>query len=200
MRLSSKVVNQSKPIILFLLITPSIYWVVMLAQGNLGVNPIDKLMDELGQMALRLIIATLIISSLSQFKLLRALQNIRRMIGLLAFYYVLSHFLTYIVLDHFFNWKFIIKDVVKRPFITFGFISFILLLPLVFSSTNTMVKKLTFKIWKRLHSLIYIIAPLAALHFYLLTKADKSEPLIYLGIILLLLLWRLYYKIIKKFI
>ena len=200
MRLSSKVVNQSKPIILFLLIAPSIFWIVMLMQGNLGVNPIDKLMDELGQMALRLIIATLIISSLSEFKLLRALQNIRRMIGLLAFYYVLLHFLTYIVLDHFFNWEFIIKDIIKRPFITFGFINFVLLLPLVFTSTNTMVKKLTFKIWKRLHSLIYIIAPLAALHYYLLTKADKTEPLIYLGIILGLLLWRFYYKIIKKFI
>ena len=200
MRLSSKVVNQSKPIILFLLIAPSIFWIVMIMQGNLGVNPIDKLMDELGQMALRLIIATLIISSLSEFKLLRALQNIRRMIGLLAFYYVLSHFLTYIVLDHFFNWEFIIKDIIKRPFITFGFINFVLLLPLVFTSTNTMLKKLTFKIWKRLHSLIYIIAPLAALHYYLLTKADKTEPLIYLGIILGLLLWRFYYKIIKKFI
>ena len=200
MILSSKVVNQSKPIILFLLIAPSIFWIVMLVQGNLGVNPIDKLMDELGQMALRLIIATLVISSLSEFKLLRALQNIRRMIGLLAFYYVLSHFLTYIVLDHFFNWEFIIKDIIKRPFITFGFINFVLLLPLVFTSTNTMLKKLTFKIWKRLHSLIYIIAPLAALHYYLLTKADKTEPLIYLGIILGLLLWRFYYKIIKKFI
>ena len=65
MILSSKVVNQSKPIIFFLLIAPSIFWVVMLVQGNLGVNPIDKLMDELGQMALRLIIITLIISSLS---------------------------------------------------------------------------------------------------------------------------------------
>ena len=200
MPLSSKVVNQFKPIIFLLLIAPSIFWSVSLVQGNLGINPIDKLMDELGQMALRLIIFTLIISSLSQFKLLRALQNIRRMIGLMAFYYVLSHFLTYIVLDHFFNWKFIIKDIIKRPFITFGFINFILLLPLVFTSTNTMVKKLTFKIWKRLHSLIYIIAPLAALHYYLLTKADKTEPLIYLGIILGLLLWRFYYKIIKKFI
>ena len=199
MRLSSKVVNQSKPIILFLLIIPSFFWVVMLVQGNLGVNPIDKLMDELGQMALRLIILTLIISSLSQFKLLRALLNIRRMIGLMAFYYVLSHFLTYIILDHFFNWNFIVKDIVKRPFITLGFVNFILFLPLVFTSTNTMVKKLTFKIWKKLHSLIYIIAPLAALHYYLLTKADKTEPLIYLGIILLLLLSQFYFKIIKKF-
>ena len=200
MTLSSKVVNQFKPIIFLLLIAPSIFWIVRLTQGNLGVNPIDKLMDELGQMALRLIILTLIISSLSKFKLLRALQNIRRMIGLIAFYYVLSHFLTYIVLDHFFNWNFIVKDIIKRPFITLGFINFILLLPLVFTSTNTMVKKLTFKIWKKLHSLIYIIAPLAALHFYLLTKADKTEPLIYLGIILLLLLWRFYLKIIKKII
>ena len=200
MKLSIKVVNQSKPIILLLLIAPSIFWSVMFLQGNLGVNPIDKLMDELGKMALRLIILTLIISSFSKFKLLRALQNIRRMIGLMAFYYVLSHFLTYIVLDHFFNWNFIVKDIIKRPFITLGFINFILLLPLVFTSTSAMVKKLTFKIWKKLHSLIYIIAPLAALHFYLLTKADKTEPLIYLGIILGLLLWRFYYKIIKKFI
>ena len=199
MTLSSKVVNQFKPIIFLLLIAPSIYWGISIVQGNLGVNPIDKLMDELGQMALRLIILTLIISSLSQFKLLRALQNIRRMIGLMAFYYVLSHFLTYIILDHFFNWNFIVKDIIKRPFITLGFINFILLLPLVFTSTNTMVKKLTFKIWKKLHSLIYIIAPLAALHYYLLTKADKTEPLIYLGIILLLLLWRFYFKIIKIF-
>ena len=198
MILSSKVVNQFKPIIFLLLIAPSIFWVVKLTQGNLGVNPIDKLMDELGQMALRLIILTLIISSFSKFKLLRALQNIRRMIGLIAFYYVLSHFLTYIVLDHFFNWNFIVKDIIKRPFITLGFINFILLLPLVFTSTNAMVKKLTFKIWKKLHSLIYIIAPLAALHFYLLTKANKIEPLIYLGIILLLL-WRFYFKIIKFF-
>lgn len=200
MPLSSKVVNQSKPIILLLLLAPSMFWIILLIQGNLGVNPIDKLMDELGQMALRLIIATLFISSLSQFKLLRALQNIRRMIGLMAFYYVLFHMLTYIVLDHFFNWKFIIKDIVKRPFITFGFINFILFLPLVFTSNNAMIKKLTFKIWKKIHYLIYIIAPLAALHYYLLTKADKTESLIYLGIILALLLWRFYYKIIKKFI
>ena len=198
MALPSKVVNQLKPIILLLLIAPSIFWGAMFFQGNLGVNPIDKLMDELGQMALRLIIATLLISSLSQFKLLRALQNIRRMIGLLAFYYVLSHFLTYIVLDHFFNWNFIIKDIIKRPFITFGFINFILLLPMVFTSTNTMVKRLTFKVWKKIHYLIYIVALLAALHFYLLKKADKAEPLIYLGIIALLLSWRFYSKLIKN--
>ena len=200
MILSTKIVKRSKPIILLLLLLPSMLWGTMFVQGNLGVNPIEKLMDELGKMALRLIIVTLIISSLSQYRFLRSLQNIRRMIGLTAFYYVLCHFLTYIVLDHFFNWKFILKDIVKRPFITLGFINLILLLPMVFTSTNAMVKKLSFKIWKKIHYLIYIIAPLAALHFYLLKKADKTEPLVYLGIILGLLLWRFYYKIIKKFI
>ena len=198
MILSTNIIKRSKPIILFLLLLPSIIWGLTFLQGNLGINPIDKLMDELGKMALRLIIVTLIISSLSQLKFLRSFQNIRRMIGLTAFYYVVCHFLTYIVLDHFFNWKFILKDIVKRPFISLGFINLILLLPMVFTSTNTMVRKLSFKIWKKIHYLIYIIAPLAALHFYLLKKADKTEPLVYLGIILLLLFWRFYYKIIKK--
>ena len=198
MILSTKIVKRSKPIILLLLLLPSMLWGIMFVQGNLGINPIEKLMDELGKMALRLIIVTLIISSLSQYRFLLSLQNIRRMIGITAFYYVSCHFLTYIVLDHFFNWKFILKDIVKRPFITFGFINLILLLPMVFTSTNAMVKKLSFKIWKKIHYLIYIIAPLAALHFYLLKKADKTEPLVYLGIIFLLLFWRFYYKIIKK--
>ena len=198
MILSTKIVNKSKSILLLLLFIPSILWGTMFVQGNLGINPIDKLMDELGKMGIRLIIITLIISSLSQLKFFRSLQNIRRTIGLMAFYYVLCHFLTYIVLDHFFNWKFIIKDIVKRPFITFGFINFILLLPMVFTSTNTMVKRLTFKVWKKIHYLIYIVAPLAALHFYLLKKADKTEPLIYLGIIVLLLSWRFYSKLIKN--
>ena len=198
MILSTNIIKRSKPIILFLLLLPSIIWGLTFLQGNLGINPIDKLMDEFGKMALRLIIVTLIISSLSQYRFLRSLQNIRRMIGLTAFYYVVCHFLTYIVLDHFFNWKFILKDIVKRPFITFGFINLILLLPMVFTSTNAMVKKLSYKIWKKIHYLIYIIAPLGALHFYLLKKADKTEPLVYLGIIFFLLFWRFYYKVIKK--
>ena len=198
MILSTNIIKRSKPIILFLLLLPSIIWGLTFLQGNLGINPIDKLMDEFGKMALRLIIVTLLISSLSQIKFLRSFQNIRRLIGLTAFYYVVCHFLTYIVLDHFFNWKFILKDIVKRPFISLGFINLILLLPMVFTSTNAMVKKLSFKIWKKIHYLIYIIAPLAALHFYLLKKADKTEPLVYLGIIFLLLFWRFYYKIIKK--
>ena len=195
---SSRSVNKTKPLILVLLLLPSFVWVGMFVNGNLGINPIEMLMHKLGEMALRLLIGVLFISSLAQFSFLRSLQNLRRLIGLTAFYYVSLHLITYVFLDHFFNFSFILKDIYKRPFITFGFSGFVLLLPLVFTSTNSMLKKLTFKVWKKIHYLIYIVVLLGVLHFYLLTKADKTEPLIYLGIILLLLLWRLYSKIINN--
>ena len=196
--LSTKLINRTKPVILMLLILPSLLWVGMFINGTLGINPIKVLMDKLGEMALRLIILTLFISSLSQIKYLRALQNLRRLIGLTAFYYVLLHLMVYVFLDHFFNFSFIVKDIVKRPFITFGFLSFVLLLPLVTTSTNRMVKILTFKAWKKIPYLIYAGVLLGALHFYLLTKADKTEPLIYLVIIVTLLLWRVVKYILTR--
>ena len=197
MILSTKVVKLIKPLLFVLLIIPSVFWLYLFVEGRLGINPIDKLEDKLGELALRLLILTLLISSLSKIKYLRALQILRRMIGQFAFYYVVLHFTVFIAIDHFFNWQFILKDIVKRPFITFGFISFLLLIPLATTSTNNMVKKISYRIWKKIHMLIYIVAPLAALHFFLLTKANKIEPIIYLSIIFLLLLWRLYSKLIK---
>ena len=197
MFLSARFINKTKPFIFILLILPSLFWLTKYLQGNFGVNPIDKLMDEIGRFSLKLIILTLLISSLSKFRSLGSLQNLRRMIGLFVFYYVSLHFLTYIFLDHYFNFNFIIKDIAKRPFITFGFISFLFLVPLAITSTNYMVKLLSFKIWKRLHYLIYPVAILASLHFLFLKKADKTEPLIYLIIITILLLWRIF-SYIKK--
>ena len=192
--ISADQVNKNKPIILSLLLIPSFVWIIQFLNGSLGVNPIDILMDNLGEMALRLLIAVLCLSSLSNFIFFRSLQNLRRMLGLAAFYYVFLHFTCYIFLDHFFNFSFILKDVVKRPFITFGFAGFILLLPLVFTSTDKMLKKLTFKIWKRIHYLIYPAAILSSIHFYMLVRANKTEPLIYITIILILL----FYRFLKK--
>ena len=193
--ISSRLVKKNKPLVLIILLLPSFIWIGMFISGNLGVNPIDILMDKLGEMTLRLLLLVLIISSLSELTFLRSLQNLRRLIGLVAFYYLFLHLTCYVFLDHFFNFAFILKDVIKRPFITFGFLGFILLLPLVFTSTNNMVKKLTFKVWKKIHYLIYIVILLGILHFYLLTKADKTEPLIYLGIVVFLFFLRIYKKI-----
>ena len=194
--LSTKQVKKIKPVIFILLLLPSLIWIYQFFNGNLGVNPIEKLMDKLGETALRLIIITLIISTVSDFKSFKSLIVLRRMIGLYVFYYVCLHFLSYIVLDHFLDFKFIIKDVLKRPFITLGFTSFIILIPLALTSTNNMVKKLGFKVWKKIHYLIYPAAILSSIHFFMLVRANKIEPIIYMSIIFFLLFYRIFKKII----
>ena len=188
--------KKTKPLIFLSILLPSIFWSYQFINGSLGVNPIEKYMDNMGEMALRLIVLTLFISSLSEFKKFRFLIDVRRMIGLFAFFYVSCHFLTYIALDHFFDMTFIIKDILKSPFITFGFISFIFLIPLVITSPKKMLKKLGFKVWKKIHYLIYPAAILSSIHFYMLVRANKVEPAIYIFLILILLLYRLYFKII----
>ena len=194
--ISSKLFKKIKPLIFLTIIFPSFWWSYQFINGSLGINPIEKFMDNMGEMALRLIVLTLFISSLSEFKKFRFLIEIRRMIGLFSFFYVSCHFLTYIALDHFFDMTFIIKDIIKRPFITFGFISFIFLIPLVITSPKKMLKKLGFKVWKKIHYLIYPAAILSSVHFYMLVRANKIEPAIYIFLILVLLLYRLYFKII----
>ncbi len=194
---STRNFNRSKPVLFILILFPSLLWAYQFVTGNLGVNPIEKLMDELGLMALRLIIITLMITSLSNIKNLKSIVVLRRMIGLFAFYYVCLHFSTYIVLDHFLDMQFIIQDIIKRPFITFGFISFLFLIPLASTSTTNMIKRLGFKLWKKIHYLIYPVAILASMHFYVLVRADKTEPVIYMGIIILLLLHRIFKRLTR---
>ena len=194
---STRNFNRSKPVLFILILFPSLLWAYQFVTGNLGVNPIEKLMDELGLMALRLIIITLMITTLSNIKPLKSIVVLRRMIGLFAFYYVCLHFSTYIVLDHFLDMQFIIQDIIKRPFITFGFISFLFLIPLASTSTNNMIKRLGFKLWKKIHYLIYPVAMLASMHFYVLVRADKTEPVIYMGIIILLLLHRIFKRLTR---
>ena len=194
---STRNFNRSKPVLFILILFPSLLWAYQFVTGNLGVNPIEKLMDELGLMALRLIIITLMITTLSNIKPLKSIVVLRRMIGLFAFYYVCLHFSTYIVLDHFLDMQFIVQDIIKRPFITFGFISFLFLIPLASTSTNNMIKRLGFKLWKKIHYLIYPVAILASMHFYVLVRADKTEPVIYMGIIILLLLQRIFKKLTR---
>ena len=194
--ISTQSFKKIKPLIFISILSPSLFWSYQFINSSLGVNPIEKYMDNMGEMALRLIVVTLFISSLSEFKKFRFLIEVRRMIGLFAFFYVSCHFLTYIALDHFFDMSFIIKDIIKRPFITFGFISFIFLIPLVITSPKKMLKKLGFKVWKKIHYLIYPAAILSSVHFYMLVRANKIEPAIYIFLILVLLLYRLYFKII----
>ncbi len=117
------------------------------------------------------------------------LVQLRRMLGLYAFFYVLMHFLTWLILDQGLYWSGIVEDIGERPFITIGFTALLLLVPLAVTSTNKMMRRLG-KRWKSLHRLIYAICLLAVWHYYWQVKADVTEPLIYLAIVLVLLGWR----------
>jgi sulfoxide reductase heme-binding subunit YedZ len=114
------------------------------------------------------------------------------MLGLFAFFYAALHFTTYIWLDQFFDWKEILVDIPKRPFITIGFISFVLLMPLAVTSTNAMQRRLK-KRWLTLHKLVYLIPVLVIIHFIWSLKADYAEPLMYASVFSILMLSRLYH-------
>jgi sulfoxide reductase heme-binding subunit YedZ len=113
------------------------------------------------------------------------------MLGLFAFFYVCLHFLSYIWFDMFFDWSEIVRDIIKRPFITIGFICFLLLLPLALTSTNKMMRRLK-KNWGRLHKLVYPISLLAMLHYFMMTRADYLQPTLLLLLLVLLLGYRLF--------
>ena len=113
----------------------------------------------------------------------------RRMLGLFAFFYVCIHFSIYIVFDHFFDMSEIVKDIVKRPYVTVGFTAFVLLVPLAITSTNKMKKRLGVR-WKQLHQLVYVIAVLGVLHYLWLVKADVLQPVIHAIVLLVLLSFR----------
>lgn len=175
--------------------------VVLLGMGvvndTLGVNPVETITHETGEWTLRFLLLTLAITPLRLLLKQPWLIKLRRMLGLYTFFYAVLHFITYIWLDQFFDWREILLDIPKRPFITVGFAAFILLIPLALTSTNKMMKRLK-KNWVKLHKLIYVIAVLGVLHFLWLVKADTLEPLVYAGILLSLLGYRAYYQRMKQ--
>jgi sulfoxide reductase heme-binding subunit YedZ len=179
---------------LFVMGLVPILWLVFgLFTNKLGVNPIETLIRDSGTWALRFLLITLAITPLRWLTGLNQLIAFRRMLGLYAFFYAVVHMMMYLGLDQFFDVSEIIKDIIKRPFITVGFVSFVLLIPLAVTSTNKMMKRLGGKNWKRLHKTSYFIEAAACLHFYMLARADKSEPLLYIAIISVLMLVRVYH-------
>lgn len=113
----------------------------------------------------------------------------RRMLGLFAFFYAVLHVTIYFWIDQSLLWTEILADIVKRPYITVGFSAFVILIPLALTSTKGMMRRLG-KRWKKLHRGIYLSAGLGVIHFLWLTRADTREPMIYLGIFVLLMLFR----------
>ncbi|MDP2260959.1 MAG: protein-methionine-sulfoxide reductase heme-binding subunit MsrQ [Caulobacter sp.] len=160
--------------------------------NDLGANPIDRLIRELGVWGLRLLIIGLAITPAARLLRQPRLIRFRRTVGLFAFAYVLLHLTNYVVTDQWFDWTAIGKDILKRPFITVGMAAFALLVPLAVTSTNWALRKLGPVRWRKLHRLTYLIVPLGVVHYYMLVKADHQPPLIYGAIVAALLGWRVW--------
>jgi sulfoxide reductase heme-binding subunit YedZ len=158
--------------------------------GGLGANPIEFITRSTGTWTLIGLMVTLSVTPLRRLTGRAELLRYRRMLGLFAFFYASLHFVTYIWLDQFFDPAAIVKDIVKRPFITVGFTAFVLLIPLAMTSTHTMMHRLGRR-WQQLHRLVYLVAMLGVIHYLWLVKKDLTDPIIYGAILVLLLLMRL---------
>jgi sulfoxide reductase heme-binding subunit YedZ len=188
-----------KALVFVLALLPFLRMAWLVVQG-VPVEPLEFLTRGTGDWTLYFLCITLAVTPLRRLSGWNWVIKLRRMLGLYAFFYALLHFVTFFWFDHFFDIAEMLKDVVKRPFITVGFIAFVLLIPLAVTSTNAMVKRLGGKRWLWLHRLIYVIAPLGILHFWWMKagKNDFQEPIVFGAIVALLLAMRVYWSYVKK--
>jgi sulfoxide reductase heme-binding subunit YedZ len=166
-----------KRVIFVLALIPAAQLVVGVFIDSLTANPIDYIQDQTGTWALSLLVITLAITPVRRLTGWHQIIRLRRMLGLLAFFYATLHFLNWLVLDWFFDVESMVADIVMRPFITMGMITYLLLLPLAVTSTTAMQRRLGRR-WQQLHRLIYVAAVTAVIHFLWVVsaKADVGEP------------------------
>jgi methionine sulfoxide reductase heme-binding subunit len=157
------------------------------AMGDLGANPISFVTNWLGDWTLRLLLASLAMTPLRILFGLSWPLALRRLLGLFAFSYALLHLSVWLVLDHFFDWRQMGADIVKRPYITVGMTALILMLPLAATSTVAAIKTLGGKNWQRLHRLAYVAGVCGVLHYLWLAKKANPDPYYYAAGLALLL-------------
>ena len=174
---------------LYLAAPVPVLWIYYLGlTGQLGVDPAKKIEQQLGLWSLWLLIAGLSVTPLRRWVGLNLLP-FRRAIGVVTFFYLLAHFLTWLVLDV--QFQGVWADILKRWYITIGMAAFVLMIPLAVTSNNWSVQKLGAPAWRKLHKLVYPVAVLGALHFLLLVKGFQWEPIFYAMLILGLLACRI---------
>lgn len=159
--------------------------------ADLGANPVEKVQDTLGIWGLRFLLLTLAVTPLRVLFGWPRLQAFRRMLGLFGFAYIALHFLWYLFVDQAFDWRQLLVDVAKRPYVTVGFTALLLLVPLAWTSTNRAMRRMGRR-WQQLHRLVYPAVVLGCVHFWWQVKADVREPLVYAAIAAALLAWRLH--------
>jgi sulfoxide reductase heme-binding subunit YedZ len=179
-----------RPALWALVLVPAPLLIAQLLLDQLGADPIDKLERLTGEWALRFLIASLAVTPLMRLTGWGWLVAQRRFLGLAAFFWAFGHLSVYTVLDWFFDWQEILKDVTKHLYITLGMLAFVIMVPLALTSTKASIRKLGGVRWNKLHALVYVSVIAACLHFVWAVKQDITEPMIYGGIAALLLAFR----------
>jgi methionine sulfoxide reductase heme-binding subunit len=196
-----------KPIVFAAALVPFAYLIWRGFNGDLTADPLVEITNQTGLWTLRFVVITLAITPIRRATGWNPIIRFRRMLGLFAFFYSMLHFLTYLVGDRFASLDFpdgfiawstlvnllasIWEDVAKRPYITVGFIAFVSMIPLALTSTTGWIRRLGGRNWQRLHRLVYVTGIAGVIHYLWRVKADTLHPLIYAGIVALLLCFRL---------
>jgi methionine sulfoxide reductase heme-binding subunit len=183
-----------KPTVFLLALAPFLWLVFRGLTDRLSANPIEDITLTTGIWALRLLLATLAVTPLRRLTGWNRIIQVRRMLGLFAFFYASLHLLTYLVLDQGLAFEFILPDIVKRPYITAGMTAFLLMVPLALTSTKGWIRRLGRK-WQLLHRLVYVSAIAACLHFIWKVKVVIGEPVYYATIFAVLLGFRVVWQL-----
>ena len=157
-----------------------------IATDALGVDPVAEIEHRLGQTALYFLAGGLAVTPLLRITGI-TLMKFRRALGLLCFFYVVLHVLTWIAMDMGFLWPQMGRDVIKRPYLIFGMLALLLLLPLAVTSNNLSIRRMGGQGWRKLHRLVYVAAPLAGLHWLWTVKVNELTPMFWMAVILALL-------------
>ena len=174
-------------------LAPPIWLTAALFRRTLGINPVETIILVQGRWTLVFLIATLAVTPIRRLTGWNRIVQLRRLLGLFAFFHACVHFLSYVGIDHFFALSIIVEDVLERRYITAGFTALVLLVPLAVTSTRGWIRRLG-KRWQRLHRLAYVAAALGVLHFYWKVKADTFWPLVAAVTLAGLFAVRLYYR------
>jgi sulfoxide reductase heme-binding subunit YedZ len=191
-------IRWSKVLVFLLCLAPLFRLAWRVWNQDVTANPTEFIQHFTGDWAIRLIVATLAVTPLRKLLGVPGLIRFRRMIGLFAFFYACLHVLTYLWLDKLFDFPAMLKDVGRRPFIAAGFAAFTCLVPLAATSTAGWIRRLGGKRWQRLHSLVYVTAIAAVVHYYWLVKSDIRQPMLYGTLVALLLAWRVVSRAIRN--
>ncbi len=175
-------------------LVPFFYLIWLGFSGGLGADPVEFIRRSTGTWTLDFLIITLSVTPLRRATGWHWLIRLRRMFGLYAFFYAVIHVVAYFWLDQLFDLAAIWRDVLKRPLITVGFLSFVLMIPLAVTSTDRMARRLGGKRWQQLHRAVYLVAVAGVIHFWWLVKLDYTRPLVYSVIIGGLLVARIVFR------